>query len=140
MSNRIKVKKTHKLKRNLEHTRTDLGTCTYLYIYSQVRVPRSVLVCSRYVHIPRYVHKPQNYINGNVPTYLLALHVHGPRFTTFALKFSTTWLLNTDIQMLMKASFWGLFRTNFCDHFRKLFLFTKFQFPKFRGKVFLNYT
>ena len=26
----------------------------------------------------------------------------------------------------MKVSFWGLFKTNFYDHFRKLFLFTKF--------------
>ena len=38
----------------------------------------------------------------------------------------------------MKASFWGLFRTNFCGHFRKLFLFTKFNFSKFREKVSLT--
>ena len=40
----------------------------------------------------------------------------------------------------VKVSFWGLFKTNFYDHFRKLFLFTKFNFSKFREKVFLNYT
>ena len=34
----------------------------------------------------------------------------------------------------MKASFWGLFRTNFYGHFRKLFMFTKFGFSKFREK------
>ena len=38
----------------------------------------------------------------------------------------------------MKASFWGLFKTNFIDHFSKLFLFTKFNFPKFQRKVSLN--
>ena len=40
----------------------------------------------------------------------------------------------------VKASVWGLFKTNFCGHFCKLFLFTKFKFSKFREKVFLNYT
>ena len=39
---------------------------------------------------------------------------------------------------LMKASFWGLFKTNFCGHFHKLFLFTKFNFSKFLEKVFLT--
>ena len=38
----------------------------------------------------------------------------------------------------VKASFWGLFRTNFCGHFSKLFLFTKFNFSKFQEKVFLT--
>ena len=38
----------------------------------------------------------------------------------------------------LKASFWGLFKTNFCGHFRKLFLFSKFNFSKFREKVFLT--
>ena len=28
----------------------------------------------------------------------------------------------------MKAPFWGFFKTNFCGHFRKLFLFTKYCF------------
>ena len=28
---------------------------------------------------------------------------------------------------MMKASFWGLFKTNFYGYFRKLFLFTKFR-------------
>ena len=40
----------------------------------------------------------------------------------------------------LKASFWGLFKPNFCGHFRKLFLFTEFNFSKFRKKVFLNCT
>ena len=40
----------------------------------------------------------------------------------------------------LKVSFWGLFKTNFYGHFRKLFLFTKFSFSKFREKVFLKYT
>ena len=40
----------------------------------------------------------------------------------------------------LKASFRGLFKTNFCGHVRKLFLFTKFKISKFREKVFLNYT
>ena len=43
------------------------------------------------------------------------------------------------LREVMKASFWGLFKTNFCGHFCKLFLFTKFKFSKFREKVFLNY-
>ena len=38
---------------------------------------------------------------------------------------------------MVKASFWGLFKTNFYGYFRKLFLFTKFNFSKFREKVFL---
>ena len=42
------------------------------------------------------------------------------------------------LPMTMKASFWGLFRTNFCGHFCKLFLFTKFNFSKFREKVSLT--
>ena len=36
------------------------------------------------------------------------------------------------------ASFWGLFRTNFTDHFCKLFLFTKFDFSNLQKKVSLN--
>ena len=40
--------------------------------------------------------------------------------------------------LLLKASFGGLFKTNFCGHFLKLFLFTKFNFSKFREKVFLT--
>ena len=42
---------------------------------------------------------------------------------------------NTDIWGItkkLKASFRGLFKTNFCGRFRKLFLFTKFNFSKFR--------
>ena len=31
----------------------------------------------------------------------------------------------------VKVSFWGLFKTNFYDRFRKLFLFTKFIFLSF---------
>ena len=38
----------------------------------------------------------------------------------------------------MKASFWGLFKTNFYGHFRKLFLFTKFNFLNFGKKFFLT--
>ena len=34
--------------------------------------------------------------------------------------------------------FLGTFRTNFINHFSKLFLFTKFNFHKFQKKVFLN--
>ena len=34
----------------------------------------------------------------------------------------------------MKASFGGLFRTDFTDPFRKLFLFTKFYFSNFAEK------
>ena len=41
---------------------------------------------------------------------------------------------------VMKASFWGLFKTNFYGHFPKLFVITKFKFSKFREKVFLNCT
>ena len=37
----------------------------------------------------------------------------------------------------LKASFWGLFKTNFYGHFHKLFVFTKFNFSKFREKLFL---
>ena len=36
----------------------------------------------------------------------------------------------------MKASFWGLFKTNFYGYFRKLFLFTKFNFLNFGKKFF----
>ena len=36
----------------------------------------------------------------------------------------------------LKASFWGLFKTNFYGHFRKLFLFTKFEFLNFGKKFF----
>ena len=43
-------------------------------------------------------------------------------------------------KLRMKASFWGLFKTNVCWLFRKQFLFTKFEFSKFWEKVFLNYT
>ena len=39
---------------------------------------------------------------------------------------------------VVKASFWGLFRTNFTDQFRKLFLFTKIFFANLQGKVSLN--
>ena len=42
---------------------------------------------------------------------------------------------NTQNRINMKASFWGLFKTNFCGHFHKLFLFTKFNFSKFQDKV-----
>ena len=38
----------------------------------------------------------------------------------------------------LKASFWGLFRTNFCGHFHKPFLFTKFKFSNFREKASLT--
>ena len=38
----------------------------------------------------------------------------------------------------LKASFWGLFKTNFYGHFRKLFLFTKFNFRNFGKKFFLT--
>ena len=38
----------------------------------------------------------------------------------------------------LKASFWGLFKTNFYGHFRKLFLFTKFNFLNFGKKFFLT--
>ena len=38
----------------------------------------------------------------------------------------------------LKASFWGLFKTNFYGRFRKLFLFTKFNFLNFRKKFFLT--
>ena len=34
-----------------------------------------------YMQVPRYVHVP-NRSYAYVPTYLLALHLHGPRFTT----------------------------------------------------------
>ena len=34
----------------------------------------------------------------------------------------------------LKASFQGLFRTNFIGHFRKLFLFTKFEFFNLQKK------
>ena len=81
---------------------TDLDMCTYHYSYK----PRSVLVCSRYVHLPTPGHgtcmyhrviwlsvvNPSWYINYitpeghhenmNVSTYLVAQNVHGPRFTT----------------------------------------------------------
>ena len=40
--------------------------------------------------------------------------------------------------LFMKVSFWGLFKTNFYDHFRKLFLFTKFNFLNFGKKFFLT--
>ena len=43
------------------------------------------------------------------------------------------------IHNTMKASFWGLFKTNFYSHFRKLFLFTKFNFLNFGKKFFLTY-
>ena len=39
----------------------------------------------------------------------------------------------------LKAPFWGLFKTYFYGHFRKLFLFTKFEFLNFGKKFFLNY-
>ena len=42
------------------------------------------------------------------------------------------------VSCFLKASFWGLFKTNFYGCFRKLFLFTKFKFSKFREKVFLT--
>ena len=38
----------------------------------------------------------------------------------------------------VKASFWGLFKTYFYGHFRKLFLFTKFEFLNFGKKFFLT--
>ena len=38
----------------------------------------------------------------------------------------------------MKASFCGLFKTNFYGHIRKLFLFTKFEFLNFGKKFFLT--
>ena len=38
----------------------------------------------------------------------------------------------------VKASFWGLLRTNFWGHFHKLFLFIKFNFSEFREKVSLT--
>ena len=41
-------------------------------------------------------------------------------------------------EMLLKASFLGLFSTNFAGHFRKLFLFTKFDFSNWQK--FLNFT
>ena len=39
---------------------------------------------------------------------------------------------------VLKASFWGLFKTYFYCHFRKLFLFTKFEFLSFGKKFFLT--
>ena len=42
-------------------------------------------------------------------------------FETF-LKFYKTYM------RMVKASFWGLFKTNFYGHFRELFVFTKFNF------------
>ena len=40
----------------------------------------------------------------------------------------------------VKASFWGLFRTNFTGHFRKLFLFTKSKHaPIFLSKVSVQF-
>ena len=53
--------------------------CTYLYIYSQVHIPRSVLVCE---HTQVRECTIELYIYDNIPMYLLALHVHGPHFTT----------------------------------------------------------
>ena len=51
-------------------------------------------------------------------------------------------LFNGDLPRIfpvfMKDSFWGLFKTNFYDHFRKLFLFTKFNFLNFGKKFFLT--
>ena len=38
----------------------------------------------------------------------------------------------------MKTSFWGLFRTNFCGHFRKLFLFTKYKMVTKHANIFLS--
>ena len=38
----------------------------------------------------------------------------------------------------LKASFWRVFRTNFTNHFRKIFLLTKFDFPNLQKKVSLN--
>ena len=38
----------------------------------------------------------------------------------------------------MKASFWGLFKTNSYGHFHKLFLFAKFNLSRFQEKVFLT--
>ena len=46
-------------------------------------------------------------------------------------------LLNKPMTLGLKASFWGLFKTNFCGLFRKVFLFTKLKFLNF-GKKFLQ--
>ena len=48
-----------------------------------MHVPRSV---QRYVHLPEQTYLIHKFIKKrlpvNAPTYLLALHIHGPRFTT----------------------------------------------------------
>ena len=42
------------------------------------------------------------------------------------------------MKLVLKASFRGLFWTNFTDHFCKLFLFTKFMFANLWRKVSFN--
>ena len=43
--------------------------------------------------------------------------------------------LRSSDTVIMEASFWGFFRTDFTGHFRKLFLFTKFIFSNLLRKV-----
>ena len=72
-------------------------------------VPKTRFYTPTHTHTSPSIHpraKPSSVVNGHFLNSVTGLHIGNVKS--------------------LKASFWGLFKTNFCGHFRKLFLFTKY--------------